>query len=181
MNQFIKYVGLDTHKDTIAVAIADITGGKPRYYGEIANTPAALTKLMKNVSPNGEVVSYCYEAGPCGYGIYPGRNPKDNPRFIVTNLKTSPKFIYEKIYCARGDVENRIKEPKVGLEIDRTSCTSFKANQLHEFQGQPVAGVDDSSGLRADAGTALARSSNGLRAGPGEYTETALVKVRCLD
>ena len=70
MNQFIKYVGLDTHKDTIAVAIADITGGKPRYYGEIANTPTALTKLMKDVSPNGEVVSYCYEAGPCGYGIY---------------------------------------------------------------------------------------------------------------
>jgi transposase len=70
MNQFIKYVGLDTHKDTIAVAIADITGGKPRYYGEIANTANALTKLMKDVSPNGEVVSYCYEAGPCGYGIY---------------------------------------------------------------------------------------------------------------
>jgi transposase len=70
MNQFIKYVGLDTHKDTIAVAIADITGGKPRYYGEISNTPTALTKLMKDVSPNGEVVSYCDEAGPCGYGIY---------------------------------------------------------------------------------------------------------------
>ena len=43
MDQFIKYVGLDTHKDTIAVAIADIAGGKPRYYGEIANTPTALT------------------------------------------------------------------------------------------------------------------------------------------
>jgi transposase len=70
MNQFIKYVGLDTHKDTIAIAIADAAGGKPRYYGEIANTPTALSKLMKDVSPNGEVVSYCYEAGPCGYGIY---------------------------------------------------------------------------------------------------------------
>jgi len=70
MNQFIKYVGLDTHKDTIAVAIADAAGGKPRFYGEIANTPTALSKLMKDVSPNGEVVSYCYEAGPCGYGIY---------------------------------------------------------------------------------------------------------------
>ena len=39
-------------------------------HGEIANTPTALTKLMKDVSPNGEVVFYCYEAGPCGYGIY---------------------------------------------------------------------------------------------------------------
>ncbi len=62
--------------------------------------------------------------------LHPGREPKDNPRFIVTNLKTTPKFIYKKVYCARGDIENRIKELKHGLEIDRTSCTSFKANQL---------------------------------------------------
>ena len=70
MNEFSKYVGLDTHKDTIAVAIAETTGGKPRFYGEIANTATALSKLIKDVSPLGEVVSYCYEAGPCGYGIY---------------------------------------------------------------------------------------------------------------
>jgi hypothetical protein len=62
--------------------------------------------------------------------LHPGRKPKDNPRFIVTNLKTTPKFIYQKVYCARGDIENRIKELKHGLEIDRTSCTSFKANQF---------------------------------------------------
>ena len=62
--------------------------------------------------------------------LHPGRKPKDNPRFIVTNLKTTPKFIYQKVYCARGDIENRIKELKHGLEIDRTSCSSFKANQL---------------------------------------------------
>lgn len=62
--------------------------------------------------------------------LHPGRQPKDNPRFIVTNLKTTPKFIYEKVYCPRGDVENRIKELKDGLEIDRTSCSSFKANQF---------------------------------------------------
>ena len=62
--------------------------------------------------------------------LHPGREPKDNPRFIVTNLKSTPKFIYQKVYCARGDIENRIKELKHGLEIDRTSCSSFKANQL---------------------------------------------------
>lgn len=70
MKQFSKYVGLDTHKDTIAVAIADAAGNPARYYGEISNTPAALSKLVKNVSPHGEVVAFCYEAGPCGYGIY---------------------------------------------------------------------------------------------------------------
>jgi hypothetical protein len=62
--------------------------------------------------------------------LHAGRQPRDNPRFIVTNLKTSPQFIYAQVYCPRGDIENRIKELKYGLEIDRTSCTSFKANQF---------------------------------------------------
>ncbi len=70
MQEFSKYVGLDTHKDTIAVAIAEIYGGKPRFYGEISNTPGAITKLVKKLSPSGEALSFCYEAGPCGYEIY---------------------------------------------------------------------------------------------------------------
>jgi len=41
-----------------------------------------------------------------------------------------PRHLYKRIYCDRGDVENRIKELHHGLEIDRTSCTSFLANQL---------------------------------------------------
>jgi len=61
---------------------------------------------------------------------HPGRDPKDNPRFVVTNLSASPRHIYEASYCARGDIENRIKELHHGLEIDRTSCSRFLANQL---------------------------------------------------
>jgi hypothetical protein len=61
---------------------------------------------------------------------HPGREPKDNPRFVVTNLRQTPQWIYEKVYCQRGDVENRIKELHHGLEMDRTSCPSFWANQL---------------------------------------------------
>jgi hypothetical protein len=58
------------------------------------------------------------------------REPKDNQRFVITNLPGVPKSVYEDIYCQRGDVENRIKELHHGLEIDRTSCTRFWANQL---------------------------------------------------
>ena len=61
---------------------------------------------------------------------HPGREPKDNPRFVVTNLKSKPAFIYKRIYCQRAPIENRIKELLYGLNIDRTSCTSFFANQL---------------------------------------------------
>ena len=61
---------------------------------------------------------------------HPDRKPKNNPRFVVTNLKHSPRYLYEVLYCARANIENRIKELHHGLEIDRTSCTRFLANQL---------------------------------------------------
>jgi hypothetical protein len=59
-----------------------------------------------------------------------GREPRDNPRFVITNLRQTPRWIYERVYCQRGEIENRIKELHHGLEIDRTSCTRFWANQL---------------------------------------------------
>lgn len=61
---------------------------------------------------------------------HPGREPKDNPRFVVTNLKSNPEFVYKQVYCQRAPIENRIKELLYGLNIDRTSCTRFFANQL---------------------------------------------------
>lgn len=70
MKEFSKYIGLDTHKASIAVAVAEGCGGRPRYYGEIANTPDAVSALVKALCPEGEVMAFCYEAGPCGYDIY---------------------------------------------------------------------------------------------------------------
>jgi hypothetical protein len=58
-----------------------------------------------------------------------GRKPKDNPRFVVTDLRSQPRTVYQR-YRERGEVENRIKELHYGLQIDRTSCTSFWANQF---------------------------------------------------
>jgi hypothetical protein len=59
-----------------------------------------------------------------------GKEPKDNPRFVVTNMRQSPRWLYEEVYCQRGDLENRIKELHYGMEIGRTSCTNFWANQF---------------------------------------------------
>ena len=69
MKEFTTFIGMDVHKETIAVAIGE-RHGAPRYYGEIANTPEALTKLIRKVVPKGSRAAFCYEAGPCGYGIY---------------------------------------------------------------------------------------------------------------
>lgn len=57
----------------------------------------------------------------------------ENPRFVVTTLKpdeAAAQALYEQIYCARGDMENRIKECQLDLFADRTSAASLKANQL---------------------------------------------------
>ena len=54
----------------------------------------------------------------------------DNPRYIVTNLQGDPAQLYDALYCARGEAENRIKEAQLGLFADRTSCHYFAANQF---------------------------------------------------
>lgn len=70
MNEFNKYVGLDVHKQTIAVSVAQAFNGEVRYLGDIANTPEAIAKLVKQLTKDHAVLSFCYEAGPCGYGIH---------------------------------------------------------------------------------------------------------------
>lgn len=62
------------------------------------------------------------KAEHCGKG--------ENPSFIVTSLEGEPQVLYEQIYCARGDMENRIKEQQPDLFADRTSCRKWWANQL---------------------------------------------------
>ena len=70
MGDRITYVGLDVHKDGIAVAIAEGgLRGEVRDYGRIANTPAALDRLVRKLGQEGVKLRLCYEAGPCGYGI----------------------------------------------------------------------------------------------------------------
>jgi hypothetical protein len=61
---------------------------------------------------------------------HPGKPLRDNPRFVVTNLRHAPATVYTEIYTARGDSENRLKELHHDLAFGRTSCSRFWANQL---------------------------------------------------
>jgi transposase len=70
MDKFITYVGLDVHKDTIVIALAESgERGEVREYGKIPNTPAAVKTAATKLARNGSELRFCYEAGPCGYGI----------------------------------------------------------------------------------------------------------------
>lgn len=72
INHYGAYIGLDVHKDTIAIAIAALGRSEPHYEGEIANTPKAMLKLMNRLNKEygGELLLFCYEAGPCGYVLF---------------------------------------------------------------------------------------------------------------
>jgi len=71
MKQYNAYVGMDVHKNSIAVAVAFPSGGDPIFRGEVAHTTKALTKLIQRLTAAyGENLAFCYEAGPTGYGLY---------------------------------------------------------------------------------------------------------------
>lgn len=70
MKKNTRFVGLDVHKDTIAVAIAEPgRNGSVKYHGTIANSKKAVAGLVKKLGPV-ENLDFCYEAGPCGYVLY---------------------------------------------------------------------------------------------------------------
>ena len=85
------------------------------------------------------------------------REPRDNARFVVTNLRRVPQRVYAAVYCQRANIENRIKELLYGLSIDRTSCTSFWANQMRTLLTAAAYVLMQELRLRA-AGTSCARA-----------------------
>ena len=92
-----------------------------------------------------------------------GGQPKANHRFIVTSLpaRTHPaRELYEKVYCARGDAENRVKEHKLGLFSARCSSNLFGANTLR-FYLSTFAMILFRALREALAGTRLAVASAG--------------------
>lgn len=70
MNGII-FVGLDVHKSTVAVAVAEgVRGGEVRQFGTIPNRADHIAKLAEKLAKGGRRLSFCYEAGPCGYGLH---------------------------------------------------------------------------------------------------------------
>ena len=84
-----------------------------------------------------------------------------NPRFVVTNLTGNAQRIYDRIYCARGEMENRIKQQQLGLFADRTSCHTWWANQFRLLLSSLACTLLETIRRVALHGTALARAQCG--------------------
>jgi hypothetical protein len=95
-----------------AATCFDMTGEPQRLFGEFAYRAGSWDRARRVI-----VKAEHNERG-------------DNPRFVVSNLPGNARGLYEALYCARGEMENRIKEQQLMLFADRTSCHDFLANQL---------------------------------------------------
>ena len=66
----ITFVGLDVHKATVCVSVAESgPGGEVRQIGVFENRPEVLNRMVTRLGKNGRRLSFCYEAGSCGYGL----------------------------------------------------------------------------------------------------------------
>ena len=116
LQQNTRLVGEITSELARAAAKSGRTGKPARYFKEFKWTTRRSWSRERRVVAKAEFTS-----------------GEANPRFVVTSLKRAeckPKYLYEKVYCARGDMENRIKECQLDLYADRTSTATMRANQL---------------------------------------------------
>ena len=112
----------------------------------------------------------------------PGRVRGDNQRFVVTSLeraKVGTQPLYEQLYCARGDMENRIKEQQMDLFADRTSTGKLRANPLRLYWALFAAALLEVLRQRGLGGTELARAQFGtIRERLLKVAATVRVSVR---
>lgn len=114
MEEAITYIGLDVHKDTIVVALAEPgIRGEVREYGKIANTPTALRTLVAKLARRSRALRFCYEAGPCGYGIQRQLTTAGH-ECVVVAPSLIPRKPGERIKTDRRDANNLAKLHRAG-------------------------------------------------------------------
>ena len=110
----ITYVGLDVHKDSIVVAVAEGgLRGEVREYGRIANTSAALDRLLRKLGGDGMKLRFCYEAGPCGYGIHRRLSARGHECVVVAS-SLIPKRAGDRVKTDRRDAASLAKLHRAG-------------------------------------------------------------------
>lgn len=98
------FVGLDTDKKHIDVAVAEpLPRGEVRYWGRTANTPASVDRLVKKLGQGGRELVVCYEAGPCGYGLYRQLTGKRGVRCLVVAPSMTPQRPGDRVKTNRRD------------------------------------------------------------------------------
>ena len=126
-----------------AEARFEATGGKQRLFGETMYAAKTWDRKRRVIMKA--------EYGPQG----------SNPRYVVTNLPGDPQTLYDRDYCARGEMENRIKEQQLDMFSDRTSCHNWWPNQIRLLLSSLAYILVESIRRLALKGTELAKAQSG--------------------
>jgi len=148
MHQDTTFVGLDVHSASISVAVAEPWRGEVRALGTIPNTSDAVVKLVKRFGPASRL-SFCYEAGPCGYGLH-RRLTRLGAACMVAAPSLIPRKPGERIKTDRRDALNLARLLRRG---DLTPV--WVPDEAHEA-------LRDLSRARSDARVDLLRHRNQL-------------------
>jgi transposase len=79
----ILFIGMDVHKDSVEIAIADGDSHEVRRYGRIGGTHDDMRKTLRKLVSQGKSLHFCYEAGPCGYELYRYLVSEDHDCWVV--------------------------------------------------------------------------------------------------
>ena len=147
-DQGVRYVlGLAKNERVLALAQAqaqhESSREKPRVFGEVRYAAQSWDRPRRVI----------VKAEPTDQGSH--------PRFVVTNLATEPQGLYDGVYCARGEMENRIKEQPLGLFSDRTRCPDWWANSFRLLLSSCAYVLLETVRRLGLAGTELARAQAG--------------------
>lgn len=114
MKESITFVGLDVHKNSIEIVIAETEGNREvRHYGKIGGTMAALDKTVRKMVSRGTALHFVYEAGPCGYEIYRHLTAQGFTCNVVAPSMT-PRKSGDRIKNDRRDAESLARLKRAG-------------------------------------------------------------------
>ena len=135
------YVGMDVHKESIDLSLAE-EGGEVRHHGRIGGDMNALWRALRKLESSGRELVFVYEAGPCGFGIYRNLTARGHACWVVAPSNT-PRRVRDRIKTDRRDSVKLAGLARAG------ELTPISRESAFAYFDQMIANVRDPYGYAA--------------------------------